>query len=224
MALRSSIWACRSRASREMSSIMTATPCPRCWRISPKTVRDLYLGLRGRLFQQKFNPWHHTGNAMLLISASPLDDMYGQELKFVILAECAGNESCARNWRLGNRKQRQCRKCLLPKFHDSDTLGKAYALIDAVHDFYEHVGIREKNVGSTWLFQLRLMHTVTVSTVLYNSRKLASGYIDPLDDTFLSGGRLMRLLVEDLARSPLGELNRATLQEIPEPPSEPETE
>ncbi len=32
---------------------------------------------------------------------------------FDLLARCAGNETCARNYRLGNRKARQCRACPL---------------------------------------------------------------------------------------------------------------
>jgi hypothetical protein len=173
----------------------------RITKLTPKTVRELYLGLRDRLLARKFSRWHGEG---LVYASDPMSEMYESELHSLRLAECANNRNCARNWRLGNRKTRRCRRCPLPTILRLRDLRRSYVMIDAVHDFYEALGIRgEKTIAPDWLFRVRFIHTLTVAIVLDNTPKLPNGFIDIGVDSFLSGGKLMRMLVEDLLDRPL---------------------
>lgn len=166
--------------------------------LSAKTVRSVYIDLRKRLLEPAFNRWHGTSQRLLALTA-PDEEFAARTLYLDALARCAGNESCARNYRLGNRKKRQCRTCPLAAANSDEPRAEAYAVIDAVHDFYERLGIRgEKDIPPAILFRERLIHTAVIGTVHANSRRLQSGFFDPSEETFTSGGPLLRLFFANL--------------------------
>lgn len=168
--------------------------------LSHKTVRKHYLALRALLLRPAFNRWHGTSIRLLKLQ-EPEWELMVRLTFFGRLAECAQDAHCARNYRLGNRKARQCRACPLKGRFSPERIAEAYLMIDTVHAFYETLGIRgEKDMNPVLLFRERLVHTTVVGTVQNNSRKLANGFFDPTDTGFLSGGRLMDALLSDLAR------------------------
>lgn len=163
--------------------------------LSVKTVRGLYLDLRKRLLAPAFNRWHGT-NRRFLTLPGPAHEAALRAIYFDMLARCAGNETCARNYRLGNRKHRQCRNCPVAEQLSDERRAEAYTVIDTVHDFYERLGMRgEKDMLPTLLFRERLIHTTVVATVQNHSRKLRNGFFDPKERGFLSGGVLMATLI-----------------------------
>lgn len=171
--------------------------------LSAKTVRGVYLALRKRLLEPAFNRWHGT-NVKPLTLPGPEYEVMLRAAYFDALTQCAGNETCARNYRLGNRKQRQCRTCPLATVFSDKRRADAYRLIDTVHDFYERLGIRgEKDKPPVMLFRERIIHTSVVGTVHANSRKLANGFFDPNERAFLSGGMLLDSLLTDLSGAPM---------------------
>lgn len=171
--------------------------------LSVKTVRILYLELRKRLLKPAFNRWHGTSNRFLKLPG-PEYEAAVRVLYFDTLARCANNESCARNYRLGNRKRRQCRNCPLEEVASEERRADAYTVIDTVHTFYERLGIRgEKGVEATVLFRERLIHTTVVATIQNHSRTLPNGFFDPNEREFLSGGALLDTMLSDLAEEPL---------------------
>lgn len=172
--------------------------------LSVKTVRGVYVALRRRLTKPQLQRWHGTYTRILsmpsldiemLLRATFFDTLYGRY----------ADETCARNYRLGNRKTRLCRKCPLPgRFSSKDDIEQALALIDMIYAFYASLGIRgETREDPVSLFRLRLIHTVVVATVRANSRPLPSGPFDPTERAFLSGGALLDLMLTDLADDPL---------------------
>lgn len=168
-----------------------------------KTVRGLYLALRARLLKPAFNRWHGL-NRMLTSIAEPSHERIIRMEYFETLAACGMNVTCRRNFVLGNRKARQCRACPLARTYSDERRAEAFAVIDAVHDFYERIGIRgEKDRLSVSLFRERLIHATVVGTVMAHSRKRANGFFDPEDRSFLSGGTLLDALLTDLANDPL---------------------
>jgi len=172
--------------------------------LSAKTVRSHYLALRQRLLKPAFNRWHGVHTHLVRVP-SPEEEIALRIGYIATLATCAGNETCTRNYRLGNRKRRQCRSCPLATALSDARRGAAYALIDTVHAFYERLGIRgEKDRPPELLFLERLIHTNTVASALEHSRRTTSGLFDPNERTFLSGGTLLDLLLRDLAHRPLG--------------------
>ncbi len=172
--------------------------------LSEKTVRSLFLDLRRRLTRPRFNRWH---NAYLRLAGLPSVEQEALvRTSFVdTLADCAFNETCRRNYRLGNRKRRLCRACPLPgRFSSAEKVDEALNTIDAVHDFYERIGIRgEKATDPLVLFRLRLLHTTTVATALASTRHSAGQLASPTDRTFLSVGTLLTMLLDDLAEEPI---------------------
>jgi hypothetical protein len=171
--------------------------------LSRKTARGTYLDLRTRLLKPAFNRWHGTNRRFLKLP-SPEYEVLVRAAYFDTLARCAGNEICARNFRLGNRLRRQCRTCPLAGTASDERRSEAYTVIDTVHDFYERLGIRgEKDMPPVLLFRERLIHTTVVATVHNHSRTLANGFFDPVDRGFLSGGTLLDVLLTDLADDPL---------------------
>ena len=171
--------------------------------LTPKTARGVYLALRKRLLKPAFNRWHGTNRRLLRLPRAEYEVMVRAKY-FDVLAGCAGNETCGRNWRLGNRKVRQCRSCPLAEVFTDESRAEAYVLIDTVHGFYERLGIRgEKELPPVIRFHERLIHTTVVGTVQNNSRKLPTGFFDPSERTFLSGGALLDTLLKDLAEEPL---------------------
>lgn len=162
--------------------------------LSIKTVRGLYLDLRKRLLKPAFNRWHGTANRFLKLPG-PEYEVALRVAYFDMLARCAGNETCARNYRLGNRKRRQCRNCPLAEVVSDERRVDAYTVIDTVHEFYERLGIRgEKGIPPMLLFRERLIHTTVVATVQNHSRKLENGFFDPNERRFLSGGELLHMV------------------------------
>ena len=171
--------------------------------LSVKTVRGLYLDLRARLLKPAFNRWHGT-NRMLTSVTEPEHERIIRVEYFETLAACGMNETCRRNFRLGNRKVRQCRACPLGKTYSDERRAEAYTVIDAVHDFYERIGIRgEKDRLAALLFRERLIHATAIGTVQAHSRKRANGFFDPAERSFLGGGTLLDALLTDLANDPL---------------------
>ncbi|MCA1241464.1 hypothetical protein LC092_03325 [Stappia stellulata] len=176
----------------------------RSTRLSKKTVRTVFLKLRDRLTRPVFNRWHGTHRRLLKL-VDPGHEALVRVTFFDVLAECYFNQTCHRNWTLGNRKARQCRSCPLPgKFQTDQTKADALALIDAVHELYRRLGLRlEKGHDPVRLFRLRLLHTTVVGTVLNHSRKLQTGLLDPTDMSYLACGSLIDVFLTDLANDPL---------------------
>jgi len=164
--------------------------------LTPKTVRAVYLDLRKRLLKPEFRRWHYTaGLESPVVSQSP--DEIGPGMEFYdLLAECASNETCIRNYRLGNRKRRECRSCPLKKALTPIGMTKAFGMIDGTHMLYEAIGIRgEKGKPRGALLKERTIHMFVVTVAAANSKKLPNGLFAPLDQTFLSGGTLVTLLM-----------------------------
>jgi hypothetical protein len=171
--------------------------------LSLKSVRRHFLDLRKRLLKPAFNRWHGTNRKLLSVALPEVEDTIRRSY-FAFFAACAGHETCARNFRLGNRKKRQCRTCPLGAVYSDERRAEAYTVIDTIHEFYETLGIRGA-VAENKLqdFQERLVHTTAIATVRNHSRKLPNGFFDPAEKSFLSGGALMDALLNDLANDPL---------------------
>lgn len=162
--------------------------------LSAKTVRGLYIELRGRLLEPAFNRWHGTNRRLINLPTREWEEVLRAGY-FDLLARCANNQTCARNWRLGNRKARQCRSCPLGGVWADEQHAEAYTIIDTVHRFYEALGIRgEKGTSPVMLFRERLIHATVVATAQNHSQKLANGFFDPKERKFKSGGSLLSML------------------------------
>lgn len=125
------------------------------------------------------------------------------------LHQCFFNDTCRRNFALKNRKTRVCRSCPLKAAYgdDAETLGmieKYIRSLDAVHEFYRYLGIREK-VGTfpEETLRLQLLHENVVNFARENSKLLPSGLIDNNEGTRLSGGALMRAMADQLSAYPI---------------------
>ncbi|WP_244459729.1 hypothetical protein [Roseomonas fluvialis] len=141
---------------------------------------------------------------MLTSIAQPEHERIIRMEYFETLAVCGMNETCRRNFRLGNRKARQCRACPLARVYSDERRAEAYAVIDAVHDFYERIGIRgEKERLAVLMFRERLIHATVMGTVQAHSRKRTNGFFDPEEQSFLSGGALLNMILNDLSIDPL---------------------
>lgn len=163
--------------------------------LSAKTVRGLYIELRKRLLDPAFNRWHGTNRRLVNLPAREWEEFLRAGY-FDLLARCAGNETCARNYRLGNRKTRQCRACPLAGVWTDERRAEAYTVIDTVHRFYETLGIRgEKDITPVILFRERLIHTTVVATAQNRSHALSNGFFDPNERSFLCGGSLFDMLL-----------------------------
>lgn len=172
--------------------------------VTPKTARKYYIELRERLRKPRFRKWHRI-NITLPNVPSPEADWIVKAAFFDVLGECYANKTCYRNFKAGNRKNRICRRCPVPaKFTGGSQAIEAVGLIDAVRRFYETIGIRsEADRDQVSLFRIRLIHTLTITTVRENSATLDSGLMDPLEKTFLSFGTLLDRMLEDLTEEPL---------------------
>jgi hypothetical protein len=172
-------------------------------KLSAKTVRSLYLALRQRLLKPAFNRWHGAYRKFITLPSRKHEAAL-LSAYFTTLAQCSGNQTCARNWRLGNRKRRQCRECPLAGLYSDERRAEAYTVIDTVQDFYARLGIRgEKGEDPAQLFRERLIHTTTIATVHNHSRKLPNGFFDPNEGSFLCGGTLLETILADLEAEPL---------------------
>ncbi len=139
--------------------------------LSTKTARTIYLQFRRRLTHPKFNRWH--GAYQRLARMPSVDSEMLVRTSFIdTLAECGLNETCYRNFRLGNRKSRLCRSCRLPqRFSSADRVNDALGVIDTVQAFYAMLGIRgETDIDPLVLFRLRLIHATTIATAREASR------------------------------------------------------
>jgi len=172
--------------------------------LSRKTIRHYYQAMRARLMQPKFNRWHGV-LALLPTITDPQTTLLVKSTFFDLMAECYASHKCFENYQSGKRKTRQCRACPLNgKFKNALTLAEAYTVIDEVRGFYKNIGIRrEADHDPVSLFRMRLMHTSTVIIVQQNSKRLENGLLDPQDQTFLSLGMLLDIMLEDLADNPL---------------------
>lgn len=164
--------------------------------LSRKSVREVFSEFRETLLKPSFNRWHETNRMMTMITQVDHEVLIRSTF-FEVLATCQGDTSCYRNYQLGNRKKRLCRKCPLPgKFSDPENLENALATVDAAHQFYEHLGWRgEKAKDPVQLFRLRFIHTATVATARANTRFLPNGIANPADDGFLSVATLAQEIV-----------------------------
>lgn len=116
---------------------------------------------------------------------------------FDYMARCALNETCAGNYRLGNRKAQVCHACSLKEVFSDERRAETYTVIDTVHEFYERLGIRGggKDIAPMLLFRERLIHTIVVATVQNHSRKLANDLFDPAQKSLLGGGTLLTTIL-----------------------------
>lgn len=172
--------------------------------LSSKTARAVYMRLRARLAQPRFNRWH-AAYQMLPSATSAEGQFLAREAFLDTLSVCHANETCARNFALGNRKTRLCRACPLPpRFPEPQRVAEALDVIDRVRAFYARLGIRgEKGSDPVTLFRLRLIHTVTVATTLGASLTPAGVLVRPEKPSFLSVWTLLDLLLTDLTERPL---------------------
>lgn len=172
-------------------------------RVSPRIARAVYIAVRDELSGPQFTIWHQMRTASLY-DATPID------LHISILAEpiaaCYFARFCQRNYALGNRQSRLCRKCPIPVAlranldeEDRDhARGLAEVIVreaDSARAFYAALGIREKPFAS--LPYLQIMHYRTVTTALDAVRK-RDGTIDLEAETPLSSRNLYRRLVDHL--------------------------
>ncbi len=164
--------------------------------LSAKTVRGLYLDLRARLLKPAFNRWHGTNRMLTGIGVPEHEGIIRMEF-FETMAACGMNETCRRNFVLGNRKARQCRSCPLARaYPDEARCAEAYAVIDAVHTFYEALGIRgEKGRLPVLLFRERLIHTTVIGSVGAESLTRDKGAIHSRNSSFLAMETLLKKLL-----------------------------
>eukprot|EP00752_Nemacystus_decipiens_P000231 g231.t1 len=167
--------------------------------VTTKTARAEYIALRPLLLRPAFNKWHGLKRALLTVSDSETEALI--KASFIDeLAACHLNTTCYRNFRLGNRKARQCRTCPLEgKFAARESTAAAIGVADEVTRFYARLGIRgESKADPLRLFRQRLAHTTAVTWALAHSKRLPTGLPSPVDDGEYSVGQLLdRLLSED---------------------------
>ncbi|WIY52170.1 hypothetical protein O9Z70_11930 [Devosia sp. YIM 151766] len=171
--------------------------------VSPRVARAAYIALRDALSASQFMIWHQMRSASLY-DATPID------VHMSVLAEpiaaCYFDRFCQRNYALGNRQSRLCRKCPIPAAlrADMDEEGRDHArgLAETIvreasgaRAFYAMLGMREKPFAS--LPYLQIMHYRTVTTALDAVRK-RSGAIDLKAETPLSPRTLYRRMVDHL--------------------------
>lgn len=151
-----------------------------------------------------FNRWHH--NYTHRPDASLIESADNRVLLWTAKGECLGNATCLRNFRAGNRKERECTACPLREFISSKAARAQHLLqIDTIHQFYEMLGIRgERHLGAFERFHVRQTHWEVLYAAFQNSKRLPTGYMDTRQQTFLSVGTLLKTLILDLVSRPLG--------------------
>lgn len=172
-------------------------------RVSPRVARAVYIALRDELSEPQFSIWHKMRTASLY-DATPID------LHMSILTEpvaaCYSDRFCQRNYALGNRQSRLCRKCPIPaalraNLDETDqdhARGMAEMIVReacGARAFYAMLGIREKPFAS--LPYLQIMHYRTVFTALDAARK-RDGKIDHETESPLSPRNLYKRMVDHL--------------------------
>ena len=169
--------------------------------VSVKTARAEYIALRALLLRPAFNRWHGLKRALVSV-ADPETEALIKTSFLDELAACHLNTTCYRNYRLGNRKTRQCRRCpLAGKFSSSAGTEAAIGVADEVTGFYARLGMRgESKADPLRLFRERLAHTTAVTWALAHSKRLPTGLPSPVDEGEFSVGQLLvRLLDEPMA-------------------------
>ena len=166
--------------------------------LSAKTVRAVYLDLRGRLKKPAFRRWHGLHRA-LIHHVEPETDALMRATFIDVLAECHGNDTCYQVFRRGNRKSRLCAGCPIPRALSTiENAEDAVELVDQVRRLYARLGIREPNADPLQRFRERLIHGAVVYGVCANSRRLPNGLLNPSDMGYLAIGTLMDLLLSDM--------------------------
>lgn len=164
--------------------------------LTPKTVRAVFLDFRKKLLRPEFRRWHYTASLQKPSSGDPAGELGPKIGYYDFLAQCAFNETCIRNYRLGNRKSRECRSCPLRPYATDEQLAYQFNMFEAIRMFYEQVGIRgEKEKLLGLLLKERMIHTFVVNVSIANSKKLPNGLCAPLDKGFRSCGTLVSLLM-----------------------------
>lgn len=195
--------------------------------VSQKTARQFYFLCRDHLKAPAFRRWH----SLSLINPNLPGDVLSQATPkvafFDVMAECHDNETCYRNFRLGNRKSRFCRACPLEsKFTGPLAKTDAIHVIDAVHELYRHLGLR-REVGTDPVanFRDRLLHTTVIKELHHRSATRADGTLDPADMSYEGAGTFALLLMDELSALPekMGpEPNQEKVKLSASPVSEPE--
>jgi len=169
--------------------------------VSQKTVRAFYLDCRAHLSATDFRRWHR----LSLINPVLPDDALTQALPkivfFEVMAACHDNETCHRNYRLGNRKSRFCRACpIKEKFTQRLREVDAIRVIDAVQTFYRHLGLRrETGVDPVANLRQRLLHLSVITAIRAHSTQCADGSPNPADMSYEGLGSFLILLIDRLA-------------------------
>lgn len=169
--------------------------------VSQKTAREFYYACRTHLKAPAFRRWH----SLSLINPNLPDDVFNQAVPkiaiFDVLAECYRNDTCYRNYRLGNRQNRFCRACPI-KRRVSGRLSEieAVGVVDGVHDFYRLLGLRkEVDADPVANFRDRLLHAAIIKELHDKSEKRADGTLDPADMSYEGVGSFLLLLMDELA-------------------------
>lgn len=174
--------------------------------LSRKTVRSYYLDFRDRLSAPEFSRWHRANAALLqvtgveeiaLIKAAMLE----------LLAACHEQDTCYRNYRAGRRASPICKNCPLHgKFTVPERDSEAAAAMNDLRAFYHTLDIyAEDGRDPVSLLRARLIHMVTIATLMQNSRMLAGGRLDPTQRTFLSFGTFREILARHMLEYDAGE-------------------
>jgi hypothetical protein len=171
---------------------------------SERTARQTYLELRQRLTGLAFNRWHqnYTFRPDAPLAKSETERAALSEAK----GQCLANTTCFRNYRAGNRKGRECSSCPIRDLVASKVSRARHIFqIDLIRQFYEMQGIRgERHLKAGELYHLRYTHWRVLFVAFNNSRLIGNGYMDTDQETFLSGGTLLKTILKELLASPLG--------------------
>lgn len=164
-----------------------------------KTMRGLYIDFRDRLSDPVFARWHRANAALVNVTGAEEIALIKSAM-LELLAECHAHDTCYRNHRAGRRADPICRGCPLHgKFGSKERDREAADAINTLRGFYHGLNIyAEPDRDPVSLLRARLMHMVTIATVLQNSRRLERSRCDPTEKTFLSFGTFRAVLVEHL--------------------------
>ncbi|GFO80788.1 MAG: hypothetical protein A49_04150 [Methyloceanibacter sp.] len=164
-----------------------------------KTMRGLYIDFRDRLSDPVFARWHRANAALVNVTGAEEIALIKSAM-LELLAECHAHDTCYRNYRAGRRVDPICRACPLHgKFGSKERDREAAGAINTLRGFYHALNIyTEPDRDPVSLLRARLIHMVTIATVLQNSRRLERSRCDPTQKTFLSFGTFRAVLVEHL--------------------------
>lgn len=172
-------------------------------RLSWKSTKALYVDLRERLLHAHFNRWHEMNSHTDLES---FHSFVAEQVRyFFVVAHCAEQKTCHRNYHLGNRKSRVCRTCPLLKFIDpEDDPDDIVASIHKVQKFYQRLDWRAENEVNHGLAMMkRTYHKIIFDTAYLASKVTDRSFPRADDQGFLSVATLFRTMIGSLARYPL---------------------